>query len=413
MVAADSAMRPASAGYQILMVGLLSLNFGILFFDRNALNFLMPFVKPDLLLSNAQVGLTASALSLSWAIATILIGAASDRSGRRKMFLIGATVAFSVCSVLSGLAVSFLTLIGARLLMGVADGGVAPVSQSMVALTVPPERRGLAMGVMQNFGSNLFGSFFGPVLLIAFATAYGWHNAFFITAVPGLISAVLLWLFVREPEGQVSAADRDSLKVRMKDILAHRNMVICGLMSILLVSYLVVCWAFLPLFLTSVRKFSPEAMSWLIGALGISATVGAFAIPGLSDRIGRKPMMIVSSFAGVILPLGAMYYGGSVWILAALFCIGWSLCGLFPLFMATIPSETVGRKHMATAIAMVMSVGELVGGVFAPTLAGFAADAAGLTAPLWIMLGLCVVSGVLALFLRETAPVKLAKMRPV
>ncbi len=88
---------------------------------------------------------------------------------------------------------------GARLLMGVADGGVAPISQSMTALAVAPERRGLAMGVMQNLGSNLFGSIFAPVLLVMFATAYGWHTAFYITALPAFSRRMLLWLFVREP----------------------------------------------------------------------------------------------------------------------------------------------------------------------------------------------------------------------
>ncbi|MBA4356058.1 MAG: MFS transporter, partial [Novosphingobium sp.] len=55
-------------GYQVWVTALLSLNFGILFFDRNALNFLMPFVQPDLQLSNTQVGMFSSALSLTWAI---------------------------------------------------------------------------------------------------------------------------------------------------------------------------------------------------------------------------------------------------------------------------------------------------------------------------------------------------------
>jgi sugar phosphate permease len=55
-------------GYQVWVTALLSLNFGILFFDRNALNFLMPFVQPDLGLSNTQVGLFSSALSLTWAL---------------------------------------------------------------------------------------------------------------------------------------------------------------------------------------------------------------------------------------------------------------------------------------------------------------------------------------------------------
>ncbi|MEI9989405.1 MAG: MFS transporter [Rhizomicrobium sp.] len=409
MAVFDDTVRPAaraeSPGYQTLLVGLLSLNFGILFFDRNALNFLMPFVKPDLGLSNTQVGLTASALSFTWAIATILIGAASDRSGRRKPLLIAATIAFSLCSLLSGLAASFLTLMGARLLMGVADGGVAPISQSMTALAVAPERRGLAMGIMQNLGSNLFGSIFAPVLLVMFATAYGWHTAFYITALPGLLSALLLWLFVREPQAQAhEGASGETFAQRFRFILAQRNIVICGLLSILLVSYLVVCWAFMPLFLTAVRGFSPEAMGWLMAILGVSATIGSFAVSGISDRIGRKPVMIIASFMGVILPLGALFFDGPVWILAALFAVGWVLTGLFPLFMGTVPSESVGPHHMATAIAMVMSVGEIVGGVLAPALAGYAADAAGLGAPLWIMIGLCLAGGLLAFDLRETAP---------
>jgi predicted MFS family arabinose efflux permease len=411
----DSALNaaPATPRYQALLVTLLSLNFGILFFDRNALNFIMPFVKPDLGLSNAQVGLTASVLSLAWAIAALLVGAAADRSGRRKAFLVGATVAFSLCSFLSGLATSFLMLIGARLLMGLADGGVAPISQSMTALAVSPARRGVAMGIMQNFGSNLLGSFVAPVLLVGFAAAYGWHHAFYLAGIPGLISALLLWLFIREPVAAAApstVAAQESLPSRLRAIFAHRNMVLCVLMSVLLVAYLVVCWAFMPLYLTQERGFDPSTMSWLMGVLGISATVGSFAVSGISDRVGRKPVMIVASFLGVILPLGAMFYGGSVWVLAIIFFFGWALNGIFPLFMGTVPSETVSRTHMTTAIALSMGTGEVFGGVLSPTLAGWAADIAGLSAPLWIMFGLSVVAGLLALALHETAPARRAAL---
>ena len=68
-------MRTKSASYQITMVLLLSINFGVLFFDRQALNFLMPFVKPDLKLSDTQQGMLSSALSLTWALSGIFIGA--------------------------------------------------------------------------------------------------------------------------------------------------------------------------------------------------------------------------------------------------------------------------------------------------------------------------------------------------
>jgi MFS transporter, ACS family, hexuronate transporter len=416
MAAVDSTAQSAApakdARYQALLVALLSLNFGILFFDRNALNFVMPFVKPDLGLTNTQVGLTASALSFAWALSALFVGAAADKSGRRKTYLVVATIAFSLCSFLSGLATSFLMLLGARLLMGLADGGIAPISQSMTALAVSPERRGVAMGVMQNFGSNLFGSFAAPVLLVGLATAFGWHKAFYLAGVPGLISAFLIWRFIREPAAAAPsgpAATAVPLFTRLREIFSHRNMILCVLISILLVSYLVVCWAFMPLFLTQVRGFDPATMSWLMGSLGISATVGSFVVSGISDRIGRKPVMIFTSFLGVILPLGALYYGGSVWILAAIFFLGWALTGIFPLFMGTVPSETVSHAHMTTAIALVMGSGEVFGGVLSPTLAGKAADIAGLSAPLWIMMGLCIAAGLLALALHETAPARTKK----
>jgi predicted MFS family arabinose efflux permease len=211
---------------------------------------------------------------------------------------------------------------------------------------------------------------------------------------------------VREPaeDRARGPAVREALARRLGAILAQRNMVLCALISVLLVSYLVICWTFAPLFLTQVRGLRPGTMSWLMGTLGISATVGSFVVSGVSDRIGRRPVMIGMAFAGAILPLGALYYTGSPWVLAAMFFVGWGLNGLFPLFMGTIPSESVKVRHMTTAIALVMGTGEVFGGVLSPTLAGWAADQAGLAAPLWIMLGLCVLSGLFALGLTETAP---------
>ena len=401
---APHAASELSPYYQVGLVALLSANFGIVFFDRNALSFLMPFVQPDLGLNNTQVGMLASALSLTWACAAFGIGVVSDKTGSRKGLLIIATLAFSVCSFLSGIATSFAMLLAARLLMGAAEGGVMPISQALVAAEVRPERRGLAMGVTQNFGSNLLGSFVAPVLLTAFATRAGWRHAFFLAGAPGVVAALLTWRYVR-PQPPV---DRDPVqpqeKLPLVAAFAERNVLICAVMGVLLVSYLVICWAFMPLYLTRLRGYDPQTAGWLMGTLGVSATIGAFVISGLSDRLGRRPLMIVMPLIGVILPLGALYYTGSAWVLAAMFFIGWGLNGIFPLFMATIPSESVDPKHQATVLGLCMGTGEVLGGVLGPSIAGMAADRMGLTAPLWIMLGLTILSALLALGLRETAP---------
>jgi MFS family permease len=77
---------------------------------------------------------------------------------------------------------------------------------------------------------------------------------------------------------------------------------------------------------------------------------------------------------------------------------------VFPLVMATIPSETVPPHQLATALGLTMGFGEIIGGVFAPMIAGSVADAYGLQVTLWILVGLSVVTCVLACFLQETAP---------
>jgi len=146
------------------------------------------------------------------------------------------------------------------------------------------------------------------------------------------------------------------------------------------------------------------APAWLMGTLGLSAAFCSFSVSALSDWIGRRPVMIALPFIAVILPLGALFFMGSPLVLAAIFFVGWMITGTFPLFMATVPSESVGPRHAATVLGLAMGSGEVIGGVLAPTVAGAAADATSLAAPLWIMVGLAIASGVAALFLRETAP---------
>jgi len=406
-----------STGYQFLLVFLLSLNFGIVFFDRQALNALMPFVQPELQLTDTQIGLLAAGLSFSWAIAAFFVGKLSDSLGKRKILLIIATIAFSLCSFLSGIATSFLFLFAARLLMGAAEGGVMPISHAMVASEVDPKRRGLAQGVAQNLGSNLLGSFLAPVVLVAFATAFSWREAFYLAAVPGLISAALIWFMLREPEKQSDVAatfgDGEVVaapdKLSMLDALRTRNMWICVVVGVLMVGHFVITWAFMPIYLVQTKGLDATTMSWVMGSLGIAAAIYSIVISGLSDIIGRKPVMVVLPFLSVLGPLGAMYYDGPVVMLAAIFFIGWAVNGIFPIFMATIPSETFRPIHHATVLGLAMGSCEVLGGVFGPIVAGMLNDNFGGDSFLWLMLGLAIVSGFVAMGLKETAPAVLAR----
>ena len=402
----------SSAAYQVLLVGLLCLNFGILFFDRNALNFLMPYVQPELHLTYTEVGLLGSALSLTWALAAIFVGWLSDKLARRKIIIVISTLLFAACSVISGLAQTFLMLLGARLVMGLSEGGVMPISHAMVAAEVTPERRGVAQGIAQNLGSSLLGSTVAPLVLVPVALAWGWRHAFFLAAVPGLISALLIMLLVVERPLPKHPPRTAGERPPLVETLTERNVIACAVMAVLLVSYLVVTWAFMPLVLVQYRHIDDHTAANLMAVLGVASAIAAFVIPAISDYVGRKPVMAISTLVGTILPLGALYYDGPAWMLGVIFFVGWLFNGIFPMFMATVPTESVSPRQVAAAIGIVMGVGEILGGVFAPSLAGRLSDAYGLQAPLWLLFGLAVLGAATALFLRETAPRVAARQAP-
>jgi ACS family hexuronate transporter-like MFS transporter len=114
--------------------------------------------------------------------------------------------------------------------------------------------------------------------------------------------------------------------------------------------------------------------------------------------------MIAMPLIAIILPLAALFFNGSAWSLAMIFVTGWLVTGVFPLCMATVPSESVDTRRIASALGICMGTGELIGGVLAPFIAGYAADIVGLQAPLWMMFVLALGGGLVALGLRETAP---------
>lgn len=394
--------------YETRLIWVLGITFGFVFFDRNAVNFLMPFITRELHFTNSQVGLIASALSFTWAIAGFLGGAYADRTAHRKQMLLLAVVAFSLCSFLSGIAGSFMTLFGARLLMGVAEGPILPISQSLVAFESVDARRGFNMGVMQNFGSNLLGSFAAPLVLVAIAAAYTWRTAFFVAGLPGLIMAIVIARTVRgsTPHALAAAGPRNDTPMRLTEMLMHRNMWLCMLMSIAMVAWMVLGWAFLPLYYVNVKHFSDGQMSVLMSVLGLSAAFFSFVVPGLSDRIGRRPVVIAFNLIGATVPAAVLYVDGSAYALAALVFLGWSASGTMPLLMGTIPSETIPPRYVATALGMVMGLGEVLGGVSAPAIAGWAADRYSLRVPLLMQAGCAVAAAVMALFLTETAPAR-------
>lgn len=381
--------------------------FGFVFFDRLALSFLFPFISEELNLNNSHLGMLSSTLALMWATSGATLGHYADKKESKKLILIIAVIAFTIFSALSGMVTSFITLLMFRAFMGVAEGPVLPISQSLLAAASTPKRRGLNMGLVNASAPGLIGAVIAPPVLIWIATEYGWRSAFYATIIPGLIIAVLIAVFVRNKHVHEDVADShtDGPRPSYMSLLKNRNILLCVLISCFYISWFITLISFTPTFLMQVKGFRPETMGGIMGSLGVAWMVWGFVVSALSDRFGRKPILILFSLLATACPMVLLYVDSPTLMLPLVF-LTYTGLGCFTLFMATIPAETVSAARVASALGLIMGVGELFGGFVTPTIAGFAADVYGLQIVMWIAAAGSLIATLLSFFLTETAPVK-------
>jgi MFS family permease len=180
------------------------------------------------------------------------------------------------------------------------------------------------------------------------------------------------------------------------------------LMAIFYMMYLLVFTAFMPLFLSGVSKYSDAKYGAILGVLGIGMFFWQFLLPSLSDKLGRKTIIVPATFIAILLPLAVAAFHTNFALLAISIFILSIGFGAQPLYLAIIPSESVPRMFAATAIAAVVLTGEIIGGTAGPVIAGILADKFSLYTPLWLASGTAVVFFLLSFLLKETAPVKVS-----
>lgn len=178
------------------------------FVDRTIISVVGEAIRRDLALSDLQLGLMGGlAFSLFYAGMGIPLARLAERHSRIRIIAVVTTL-WSVMTMLSGAAGSFIQLLLCRIGVGVGEAGFTPALVSMLSDRFPPSRRGVAFSLIA-LGVPIGGAV-AAVIGGAVAQAFGWRMAFVAVGAPGLLLALLLVLTVREPIRADAGATADT-----------------------------------------------------------------------------------------------------------------------------------------------------------------------------------------------------------
>jgi MFS family permease len=326
--------------------------------------------------------------------------------------LVPAILVFSIMSAASGMVGSLMGLAIVRIIMGIAEGPVASTGVAVAVEASKPERRGLNNGIFQCMIS-LFGLALAPLIATRLLNNYDWSVVFMLVGAPGVIVAVIMWFVIREPLKRADTGHAGG-GVPFMSMFGHRNAKVAPLTLICAMGGIFVIAAMLTAYLTAPvgagLGLDPITAGNVFSAVGIGGCIGQFAMPALSDIIGRKVTTLASYLlAGISLfaftTLGPDSGTSAMWIL--LFFASLFNFAALAILAGPVAAEAAPPGMLASMAGFVIFAGEFVGGGISPIIAGaIAGGSAGLKGALYFAASGLVLGFIVALFLKETAPRK-------
>jgi MFS family permease len=198
------------------MTVLLTFAYVLSYIDRSILGALVQPIKADFGVTDEAMGyLSGLAFVAFYGTIGVPLGWLADR-WRRTRIVAGGVTLWSLATVASGLARSYVQLFAARMTIGVGEATLSPCAMSLIADSFPPEKRGkpiglystalaLAVGLSALIGAAVLEAGKNGIVLPFFGELKAWHFAFIAVGLPGLILGPL-FLFLPEPPRRTGAA---------------------------------------------------------------------------------------------------------------------------------------------------------------------------------------------------------------
>ncbi len=370
---------------------------------------LLPFIADDMGLSYAHAGSLIAIFHASAFAANFASGAVVDLTGRRVLFQVAALVIGAIALVIGAIALigfgaseNFLLLAVLVAFLGASNNLWHPAAISFISAGFP-RNRGYALSI-HALGANL-GDAIAPIVAGALLLWLSWRGTAIVGALPILALAFLIAMLLL-PRDQKAA---DGVKTGMSwreygrgigQVIRNRAVLGLCLMTSFRGMAQTGLLTFLPLYLANVIGLGPLWLGFALSALQVGGLI-ATPIAGVwSDRIGRRPVVLMGLGATTVMIIALTFTDGAIFI-AGTAVLGFALYAVRPVIhgwmMDLTPPELGGS---ATSL---MFGSQSIFSVMAPAIGGMIADQWGLSAVFYFLAATMLIANLLVYLLPHQA----------
>lgn len=364
--------------------------------DVGMLSFIIAALKVEWDLSPGQMGWIGSINSIGMAVGALVFGLMADRIGRKNVFII-TLLLFSIGSGISAFTTTFAAFLVLRFFIGAGLGGELPVASTLVSESVPAEKRGRIVVLLESFWAG--GWLVAAVISYFIIPKYGWQVALLISAIPALYA---LYLRIGLPDSPRFTAVKDKEKISafhsMRNLFSktYRRRTI-----MLWIVWFCVVFSYYGMFLwlpsvMIMKGFSLIKSFEYVLIMTLAQLPGYFTAAWFIEKFGRKFVLVVYLMGTAV---SAYFFGAAEstallmtsGILLSFFNLGaWG--GLYAYTPEQYPTIIRG-----TGSGMAAAVGR-IGGVLGPLLVGNLVTQQVSISTIFMIFCISVLIGALAVF---------------
>lgn len=362
----------------------------------------LPFMRDDLGLSYAEAGTLAAIFHAASVTANFGSGPLVDMTGRRVLFQVLSLAVGAAALLAFGTGGGFGWLAAMIVLIGATNNLWHPAAIAYLSSRYP-KNRGYALSI-HALGANL-GDAVAPMAAGSLLVWLAWPSVAAINALPVFAVAALLGLFLSSPRsgggkpkgvrggdyvGGILSVVRDRAVLGLCLMAGFRTMAQNGLL------------VFLPLYLTDVLGTGPAAMGVALMAMQLGGIVASPIAGSLSDRIGRRPIVMAGLGVTTLVIAGSTFLGGGPLYVAGVALLGFSLYAVRPVVHSWMMDLTPPQLGGSATSLMFGTQAAL--STAAPILGGVVAGLWGLPAVFYMLAAIMLVANLVAVMLPRAEP---------